>query len=175
MRHSYDQRDLLYEGDGITMWLREYFVGITAAALICGIVRVLVPPKGAVGTVMKTLLALAMVFAVVSPWTSLSTSDLYLWKEDISLDAQSVVSGAENSAKEEVRRRIMEQTRSYILAKAATLGAQVEVSVEVTEESMAVPSSVKISGAVSPYAKQVLSQMLTDDLGLDREEQEWIS
>ncbi len=157
------------------MWLRQYLLGVTAAALICGMIKALFPEKGTMGTVIKTLLGLAMILAVVSPWTAASVSDLYDWKDDISLEAQSIVQNADQNAKEELRRRIMEQTQSYILAKADTLGAQVEVSVEISDDEVAVPSQVKITGAVSPYAKQVISQILTEDLGIDREAQIWIS
>ena len=157
------------------MWLRQYLLGVTAAALICGIIKSLFPKKGTMGTVMKTLLGLAMVLAVVSPWASISMNNLHHWKDDISLDAQGIASDAHQKAKEELRQRIMEKTQSYILAKADTLGAQVEVSVEVSNDEMTVPSKVRIIGAVSPYAKQAISQMLTEDLGIDKEAQIWIS
>lgn len=175
MHYAADQCDLLYEGDGINVWIREYLVGVTAAALICGIIRALFPEKGAVGAVIKTLLGLAMLLAVVRPWMSISTDGIYGWKNDISFDAQGIVNNAEASAKEQLRQRIMEQTQSYILAKADSLGAQVEVSVEVSDEAMAVPCAVRITGAVSPYAKQAISRMITEELGIDREAQEWIS
>ena len=157
------------------MWLRQYLLGVTAAALICGIIKSLFPKKGTMGTVMKTLLGLAMVLAVVSPWASISMNNLHHWKDDISLDAQGIASDAYQKAKEELRQRIMEKTQSYILAKAYTLGAQVEVSVEVSNDEMTVPSKVRIIGAVSPYAKKAISQMLTEDLGIDKEAQIWIS
>ena len=106
---------------------------------------------------------------------SISMNNLHHWKDDISLDAQGIASDAHQKAKEELRQRIMEKTQSYILAKADTLGAQVEVSVEVSNDEMTVPSKVRIIGAVSPYAKQAISQMLTEDLGIDKEAQIWIS
>ena len=64
------------------MWLRQYLLGVTAAALICGIIKSLFPKKGTMGTVMKTLLGLAMVLAVVSPWASISMNNLHHWKDD---------------------------------------------------------------------------------------------
>lgn len=157
------------------MEVRQYLLGIVAMALICAIVRVFFPEKGTIGTVIKMLLGLAMLFAVISPLTSISLNGYYDWKDDITIDAQTIVAEAENSAKEQIRQRIIEQSQSYILAKAEALDAQVEIKVEVTDEAVAVPCTVTIIGAVSPYAKQAISRMLTDDLGIDREAQIWIS
>ena len=157
------------------MWIRQYLIGVTAATLICGIIRALFPDKGTIGTVIKTLLGIAMILVAVGPWTSVSVNSLYTWKEDISFDAQNIVRDAEDNVKEETRQRITEQVRSYILVKTDSLGAQVDVQVDVSNGEMPVPCAVKIVGAVSPYAKQVISQMLTSDLGIDKEAQIWIS
>ena len=157
------------------MSVRQYLMGIVAAALICGIIRSLFPEKGTIGAVIKTLLGIVVLLAVVSPWVSVSTDDFYNWDIAFYDDARSVVEQAENSAGEQVRQRIIEQTQAYILAKADSLGAELEVDVEVTEETIGVPCAVTITGAVAPYAKPVISQMLADDLGIDREAQTWIS
>ena len=156
------------------MFIREYLIGVTAAALVCAIVKAFLPDKGAIATVIKTLLGLLMILAVVHPWTSISTEGMFDWTQDFTTDAQAVVSDAQVQAKEAVRARIKEQTEAYILSKAEALGAQVEVSVEISDEALAAPLGVSITGTVSPYARQVISQMIADDLGISREAQEWI-
>ena len=85
-----------------------------------------------------------------------------------------LISSAENAAKETVREGIKKEVQAYILAKAESLGAQLEVSVVLSDNQFAEPVGVRIAGAISPYAKQVLIQTITDDLGIDREAQQWI-
>ena len=65
-------------------------------------------------------------------------------------------------------------TTSYILSKAESLGAKLEVTVELSDELYAKPVAVQLTGAVSPYAKQTLTQMIEEELGLNREAQRWI-
>lgn len=156
------------------MQIREYLIGVTAAALICGIVKALLPDKGGTGTVVRTLLAVAMLLASVQPLTGVTANGLLDWTDDISADANKIVSDAEFASKEAMHARIKEQSEAYILAKAESLGAQLEVSVSLSDDMLAQPVGVRITGAVSPYAKQVLMQTITDDLGIDREAQQWI-
>lgn len=174
MHHAHDQHHLFHEGDGIIVFIREYLIGVTAAALLCGVVKTLLPGKGAVPTVTKMLLGLLMILAVVRPWTTISADGLSDWTQDFTADAQSVVSDAQAQVKETLRSRIKKETEAYILSKAHALGVQIEVCVEVSDETVAAPISVSITGAVSPYARQAISQMIADDLGINREAQEWI-
>ena len=156
------------------MQIREYLIGVTAAALVCGVVRTFVPEKGTLGAVVKMLLGVLMLLVVLQPVSGMSMDGLFDWTEDISADAQTIVSSAESETKEEMHGRIKQETRAYILSKAQSLGAQLEVAVELSDDVIAKPVAVQITGAVSPYAKQTLMQMIEDDLGIDREAQQWI-
>ena len=156
------------------MQIREYLVGVTAAALICGLVRVFVPEKGALGTVVKMLLGVSMLLVVIQPISGMSMDGLFDWTEDISADAQAIISNAESNTKDEIHGRIKQETRAYILSKAETLGAKLEVAVELSDELYAKPVAVQLTGAVSPYAKQTLTQMIEEELGINREAQRWI-
>lgn len=174
MHHAAGQFGVFYERNGIIVQIREYLIGVTAAALICGIVKALLPEKSGLGIVVKSLLAVAMLLAAVQPLTGMRVDGLFDWTGDISADAQTIISDAEFASKEAMQARIKEQTEAYILAKAESLGAQLEVSVTLSDNQFAEPVGVRIAGAISPYAKQVLIQTITDDLGIDREAQQWI-
>ena len=156
------------------MTVREYLLGVTAAALFCGIVRILLPGKGTVAAVVRVLLGVTMMLAVLRPWASVRLDGLFEWSNGIQTDAQSIVADAENSALQTLRTRIKQDCEAYILAKAESLGAQIEVSVEVSEDTPPAPIMVTLSGAVSPYAKQTLSSMLSEELGIHREGQQWV-
>ena len=57
--------------------------------------------------------------------------------------------------------------------KAAALGIRVSVEVILADGDLPVPEQVLIKGAVSPYAKQKLTRMLSEDLGIAEEDQTW--
>lgn len=156
------------------MQVREYLLGITAVALVCGIVKMLLPEKGTFGTVIKLISGVLMLLVAIKPLVGLSGDALFAWTDEISADAQSIVADAEISSKEAIRVRIKEQAEAYILAKAESMGAEIEVSVTLSEESMAVPIGVRIEGSISPYAKQVMTQTIANDLGIEKGAQQWI-
>lgn len=165
---------LFHEGDGITVQIREYLIGVTAAALVCGVVRAFVTEKGALGGIIRMLLGVLMLLVVIQPVSGLSVDELFHWTRDISSEAQSIVTHAESASKEELHGRIKQETRAYILSKAESLGAKLEVQVELSDDLLPKPIAVQITGAVSPYTKQSLTRMIEQDLGIDRGAQRWI-
>lgn len=156
------------------MQIREYLIGVTAAALVCGVVRTFISEKSALGETVRMLLGILMLLVVIQPVFGISMDGFSHWTENISVDAQSIVTHAESASKEEFHQRIKKETRAYILSKADSLGAKLEVEVELSDELLPKPIAVRIMGAVSPYAKQSLMRMIENDLGIDREAQQWI-
>ena len=155
------------------MSVREYLVGVTAAALFCGVVKVLLPGKGAVGAVIRVLLGVMMILAVARPWLSVRFDAVRDWTQGITPDAQTIVADAEGSARDALRVRIKEECEAYILAKARSLGAAVEVTVQVSEEMPPAPIGVTVSGNLSPHARQSLTGVITHELGIAKEGVQW--
>ena len=153
--------------------VREYLLRVTAAAVLCGIAAALLGKKDALGTAVKMLAGIFMALTVVGPWVNIQMDFLTDITEEISLSADELVSDGENSAREAMAEIIIEQTRSYILDKAEELGAVLTVEVTLDEAGSLTPCAVKLSGNISPYGKQVLSEMIEDDLGIGTEEQTW--
>lgn len=156
------------------MTVREYLIGVMAAALLCGIVKSLLPGNGTMGSVIKVLLGILMILAVVRPWVTLELDSFLNWKDGVTMDAQSIVSNAQSNASETVKTRIKEECEAYILAKAEVLGAEVEVLVVLSDEMPVKPVGVTVRGPLSPFAKQKLSDMMTQELGIKEDAQEWI-
>lgn len=151
----------------------HYLIGVVVAGLICSIVTLIVGKKGLVGTVIRLLTGLMMALVVVGPWTNLCIDDVFGWTGDISVDADDIVADGENMALEAYRQGIILRTRSYILEKAKALDCDLQVEVILSDDETPVPEQVRIGGRVSPYAKKVISTMLTNDLGIDQEAQIW--
>ena len=151
-----------------------YLVSVTAAALICGIARSLLP-GGPLAPVLKTVTGLLMVLAVVSPWADLRLPDLNQWSEDFQKSAQMAADAGVEDAGESLREGISQQVRTYILDKAKALKAELSVEVELTDDSLPVPCGVILRGSISPYGRSVLSEYLQTELGISKEAQIWIN
>jgi len=69
---------------------------------------------------------------------------------------------------------IKQQSESYILDKALSIGAKIDVNVKMSDDNPPVPKEVILSGSVSPYDKQVISHYITANFGISEENQQWI-
>ena len=150
-----------------------YLVSVTAAALLCGGARAMVP-EGILSAALKTVTGLLMVLAVASPWLELRLPEGTDWIGSFQQDGENAAAAGSESAMDALREGISRQTAAYIQDKATALGAELTVEVILTEESLPVPRRVILRGAVSPYAKTALSDYLRGELGIEMEEQIWI-
>lgn len=89
------------------------------------------------------------------------------------VEAGQAAERAEEEAKQQMTAIISEEAVSYILDKAGDLGLELEVQVELDENLL--PWSVRLQGAVSPYAKSRLSGQIETELGISQERQVWFS
>ena len=153
--------------------IREYLIGVTVAAILCGIVTAISGKKGFLGSVMKLLTGLLMALALVAPWVSISLVDLFGWTENIKSDADDIVLQGQSTGEETYRRVIKERLEAYILDEARAMGADLSVAVTLSQEGTPVPVAAELSGSISPYHKQRLSLFMTNELGIEREDQIW--
>ncbi len=151
----------------------KYLIGIAAAAFICSVFRQLSEKFGISGKIMTILTGIFMLICFMSPIRNIQIHDILDLTEDLNYEAQSYVIQGQEIANEQLKTYISEQVGSYILEKASALNASVEVSVELTDAQLPEPSAVKISGAISPYAKNILSSYIKDELGIPEEKQIW--
>lgn len=69
---------------------------------------------------------------------------------------------------------IQHETEAYIYDKADQLDCNIQVSITLSPDAPYAPIQAKMTGTVSPYAKSVLTDVLTNELGIPKEEQHWI-
>lgn len=153
--------------------LRQYFLSVTAAAVICGIVNGLLQNKGMAPALVKLISGSFLALAVISPVTRIDLDDFTDYSLNYSAAAECAAGAGENLAQETMADIIKSQSEAYILDKAESLGLEVDVDVTVSGEQLPVPVAVCISGAVSPYAKGQLTAILTENLGIAKENQQW--
>ncbi len=152
----------------------EYIIGITAAALLCAVAKSF-QLQGAVGGVIKLVCAVVMTLSILSPLTKVHLSSI----EGILSDAQSAGAAAaqegSGAARNAVAEIITDEVGAYILDKAEALGVELTVEVELEKEGLPIPCGVTLRGNVSPYAKEILTEYIRDELGVGEEAQRWIS
>lgn len=154
--------------------LRQYLISVTAAAMICGIAKTVVDDKTVSGTVIRLVAGLIMTVTVLSPVVSLDLGRLPELTDGITAEAKQAAAVGEDMAEEELRSIIIERLEAYILDKAAAFGASLQVAVLMPDDGSAQPVGVILRGAVSPYAKQRLQQIIAEDLNIAKEKQQWI-
>lgn len=155
--------------------MRSYILTILIAAMVCAVAGILLPPKTSVGQITKLLSGVLLIVTVISPLTNISFRHLTDYLNGLSSNADSYVEDGRTVAQEQIDTIIKAETEAYILDKASQMGLQIAVEVALDENNHSIPSSITVTGLLSPYTKEVLSGYITDTLGIAKEKQIWIS
>ena len=148
-------------------------MGLLGAALVCGIVYRLVGEKGTLATLTKLICGLFLAFMLIRPVAELDLSALTDWAVRYEDQATLVVEDGQSRTRKALAGLITQQTQAYILDKAQALDTVLEVEVTLSDDDIPIPVKVRLSGKVSPYAKGRLQTIITEDLGIEKENQVW--
>lgn len=152
--------------------LRGYILSVISAAFVLAILNTLVDKKGSAGMLLRLIGGLFLTFTLISPVIDLDFTGIFDYLEEFSESGSDAAVSGELMAREEYRTIIKDKLEAYILDKAKDLG--LDLTVEVTLGDDDVPEEVIIRGVASPYGKARLQQMITQDLGIAKENQLWI-
>lgn len=153
--------------------VREYLLSVTAAAMLCGIVSALTGEKGSQAGLVKLICGLFLCFTVVAPFAKIRIEDFSDFASDILTEGEQAAQEGENYSAQALRQIISDETRAYIMDKAGTYGAEIQVDVALSNDDPPMPEACTISGNLSPYVRQQLQKMLINDLGIPEENQTW--
>lgn len=151
----------------------KYMLSVICAAVLCAIVIRLPAQDASTKKLIQTAAGLFMVFTLIQPIAEIKISDLPLFLEDFSSDARDAAAEGELQTNNALHQSIKQQLESYILDKAAALGASVKVDIVLSESAIPVPVAVVLSGNISPYHKVQIGNILETELGLTGENQIW--
>lgn len=155
-------------------FLKGYLLSITAAALICVVVRRITAGKGAVAKLMKVITGLFMAVTLITPVVQLNFGNVEDYLNDISFDADQIATSGYELAQHEIDAIIIERVESYILDEAERIGIDLEVEVKLSHSEPHRPEYITIRGTLSPYNKRVLTEYITNNIGIPQENQIWI-
>lgn len=152
----------------------QYCLRVTVAGIVCGIITHMISDKGTIGALIKLICGVFMMLCVIGPWTDIRFQMNNDLTDSFYQQSQQAISDGEKTAIDAMAQYISDQVGAYILDKAESLGAQLAVEVMMTEDNPPVPCGVRLSGQVSPYARQVLTKYISDTLGIHAEDQKWV-
>lgn len=154
--------------------ITEYLLSITGAGILCAVVRNLIGSKHSSGKLIQAVCGVFMAITVFAPVVNFKLDDFDGYFKEIQYSAEGIVEDGTKKASEAMEEIIKQQSESYILDKATTLGASIHVQVKMTDSNPPVPKEVILSGNISPYDKKMISQYITMNLGISEENQQWI-
>jgi len=153
--------------------LKAYFVSIVTVSLICSVVQSF-PLKDAAKDLTKLICGLLMAITVIAPVRNLDFSSISIPAIVLSDDAQSTAAAGEQLARNTLAEIIKTETEAYIQTKAAEMGADVFVTVSVSNDDLPVPTAAVISGSLTAYERNLLQNILNSQLGIAKENLQWI-
>ncbi len=152
--------------------MRQYIVSVVAAALVCGILTGFMKDCG-VKRLLKLLCGTFLTFTVISPIVKFTVPEL----PDFGLvfeEAEKAAQQGKIITEDSLMDIISAQSEAYILDKAKAM--EVFLTAEVATsfvDGLPVPESVVLEGEVSPEQRRQLSQIISDELGIPKENQVW--
>jgi len=153
--------------------VEEYLLRLAAAALICGVATTIIGKKSTLGAVVRLLAGIYLTLSIVSPWLSFRLNNLEDWSRQLNSEGERISNSGQEAAKEAIAESIIQRTETYILDKANSLGAVLTVEVILDNGTIPAPCQVRLSGNISPYAKQSLCIAMEQELGIPSEAQIW--
>lgn len=152
----------------------QYMLSVGLASLLAGIIAEFSDNKSATGVITRMVCGLFLAFTVINPLTKLNFGILEAFSQSSSVNTQPVVSAGTALADESMEELIIQETRAYILDKAQSLGCSLEAEVTLGEGLYPVPESVCITGSISNQNRRQLEDFLEQELGISKENQQWI-
>ena len=152
--------------------MNEYVIALTACSLICGILLSIFP-NGPLQGIMKLICSSYLVLVCILSVRSMDLSDWEQLADIYSEVGVSITAEGENMAMQERIQLIKAGVETYIYDKAASMGYSVDAVVKLDRDC--IPCFVQLTGKVPSEIQQELSTMITDELGILKEDQQWIT
>ncbi len=154
--------------------VREYLVSVTCAAVLTGILCVLIDEKQTGGALLKLLCGVFLSLVMISPLSRIRFEELDLRNWDMREEGEAAAAMGQEYARQAKIQLIKDRTEAYILDKASLYQLDVTVEVTVSDDELPEPESVVIRGRVSPYARLQLQHMMETELSIPKENQRWM-
>ena len=151
---------------------REYVLSLTAAALLGGILLSCVP-EGSGRKILRLVCGILLTVTALKPLGQLRLPNLDALSGEYRQQAEAAVAMGKEMARLEAQEGICKALEAYILDKAAELG--MDVTPEIFLDESGIPVSIRLEGEISSELRQKMQTIITNDLEIPGEAQEWIT
>ena len=153
--------------------LGGYLYGIIAAAVICSVIMSIAPKAKATKSLLGMLCGLFLLLSLLKPIKNIDFTNITNLENILEIDSNAIVEQGIESSSHSLREVIKEECEAYVVEKATQMGATISVDIQIAEGNTPVPTDATITGAISPYAKERLMDVLTEDLNIPKERLRW--
>lgn len=171
MSAAADWSRLLYEGSGITVQVRQYILSVICCALICAIIPLFAGESEK--QILRLICGVFLTVTTLSQFLKVNMEEI-LASVIPQQEYESATSEGVFMAKDCLSQIIKMETEAYILDKARAEGLDISVSILMGEEDPPLPGGVTLRGNISAEKKAWLSQMLSEEIGIPEEAQNWM-
>ncbi len=168
-----DQLLLLLKGGAVLTTLKLYILSVTVTALYVSICSTFIS-DGPVRKTASLIGSLILVLTVLAPMIKIDETTIKRASNELQRQfdlEMSKLAVDDHTIMEDV---IREQCEAYILDKAEEENMSLEVFIIMGSESdIPIPVGAEITGGVSEVQQKALSRIISEDLGIPLEMQEW--
>ena len=173
MSASDDQHSMFYEGNTYMTEMKEYILCVITVCFLCGAIIQLTSRFKSIANTTRILCGILVAITFFAPVLNLRWNELSGFLDKIKLDAQLTAAEGSEVFYQNRSSGIQDGLQAYILDKASLYGCELQVQIELSEEDPPIPIKVTLQGAVSPYQRNQLSDIIEKELGIPKEMQIW--
>lgn len=153
--------------------LSRYVLSVICVCLICGVWTELTDKTGS-GKLIRLICSVFLAFTLARPLIALRLPEWEAGKNNFLRDAEEATSQGEKIRLQSIRAIIRQESEAYILKEAKSIGAALDVEVELDMSDPPVPYAVTLRGAFDADIESTLSKAIKDEFGIPKERQTWI-
>ena len=150
---------------------KEYIISFVAVSICCGVILQLVSQTG-MKVLVQIVCGVILSVTLLTPVLKIRSEEFPVFTQQVPETVEAYLSQGKDMAERLKRQYIMDSCEAYILDKAQQLGAEISASISLGETF--VPCFAEIQGNMDPLIQKKLENILTEDMGITKENQLWI-
>ncbi len=150
---------------------KEYIFSLILCAFVSAIVLQMVSDTRQ-KKLIRLVCGVVLIISILRPLSTLPVENLFSIPQWNQRAAENYIEEGKKTASEARGRYIKSACEAYILYKAKAMDADVTARVFLNEEL--IPVSAEMEGESDPSVQMQLENILTEDLGIPKENQKWI-
>lgn len=155
--------------------LKNYIIAVIAACICCGLIHKIAGQNKSVSVIMNVLCGTVLAITAISPLMNIKISNVDRFFDEIKIESIAYVQKSTENANQQMRQIITDKVSAYILEKTSSYNCSINsVQIFLADDDIPAPEALQIEGAFTPYVRNHLSEVFETNLGIPKENQQWI-